>query len=1018
MTDLTKKFRKLEKELGDFLQTTIPNCTNDNEKNYKLMNDNIISLIKNVSTEQEKFFIYYTAIKTYILADYSPVVGNIRHAYLLQSLINSIYKENFHIEKIQLFRKFNDLPIIEGRFFIVSKDSNGKNTIFISRDAIEELVFNEESDLSLKYEYELLIITFFDLFYSYNHISYDESIFLLNHIWKSLSSKFKEKINKYHFNEDSIKPFMISDDLIILDKHFKRVRNRVNQITKEQVAITDANNLNTIEEDNNVDNKEIIEQQETQVMVDNDRGPYSSEGKINLEDITIENPEDESELPIFIKDSVDEEKPPEPLVDNNDDDQDLEDTDVEEELEKAPTISEDSLFGNRHLSWLAFNDRVLNQADDEDIPLFEQLGFIGITSNNLDEFFMVRIGSVLHRIRMESDEPDVSGLLPGQEYDAIISEVRAFYEKQNTIYSKILTDNQNIFKFKKYKELVSEEKKIVDNYFDDRIYEALTPHVIDEEKPFPMVSSKSLNIAVLLTDSRRTYNLLGIVKVPNHIPRLVPINELQKEYILIEDLILNNLDKIFINKKVKKKAVFRIVRNADISVEKIGNGYIVSKMKETLIQRELEETVRLEINKDAKKEMIRLLQSSFGISKKETYRIKTPIDLTFLMNLDWRDKKHSFRKFEPQISKYLAGERNMFDAIDEHDVILHHPYESFQPIIDFIEQAAHDPDVVAIKQTLYRVSANSPIINSLIEAAQQGKSVTVLFEVKARFNELSNIEWAEKLERVGGHVIYGTSGLKTHCKLLIVIKKNKKGNLRPYIHLGTGNYNEKTASVYTDFSFFTSNKKMCEEAVDIFNMLTGFSEPELKKLVCAPLDLRNFLTKMIQNEIDSIGKLESHVPRIIIKVNSLIDKGIIEKLYEASSKGVNIHLIVRGMCLINTSRPEATNIHVRSIIGRFLEHSRIYIFSNNGDEEVYLSSADIMERNLDRRFEIMFPIKEKKIKKDIASIIKLMVFDHNVKHYSLNGFSYIKSEGEDCQSILCNQYEKIGEELNVEKIFY
>jgi polyphosphate kinase len=336
------------------------------------------------------------------------------------------------------------------------------------------------------------------------------------------------------------------------------------------------------------------------------------------------------------------------------------------------------------------------------------------------------------------------------------------------------------------------------------------------------------------------------------------------------------------------------------------------------------------------------------------------------MNLDWRDKKHCFPKFEPQVSKYLAGERSIFEAIDEQDIILHHPYESFQPILDFIDQAAHDPDVVAIKQTLYRVSSDSSIINSLMEAAQQGKSVTVLFEVKARFNELSNIEWAEKLERVGGHVIYGTSGLKTHCKLSIVIKKNKKGNLKPYIHLGTGNYNEKTALVYTDFSFFTSNKKICEEAVDIFNMLTGFSEPDLKRLICAPVDLRNSLVKMIQNEIDNVEKFPDKQHFITIKVNSLIDKNIIEKLYEASSKGVQINLIVRGMCLINTSLSEAANIHVRSIVGRFLEHSRIYIFSNNGDEEIYLSSADVMERNLDKRFEICFQLRIRKLEKILS----------------------------------------------------
>lgn len=971
---LELSFKEIQsRTLSVFKQDSYRVYLPDGEDNHRSLNTMILNLLEAEDREQNRFFRYYSYINLYIRYRWYINSGDLK-AFL--EVINCIFAEDSMITNVQAVNTDSTSPVI-----VVNQRRSGYTgrEILLAKPALAELINGDDVDKMLQREFEMIMGVYLGLYRQISMLDPLEVLDMLETAWEVLRLTYpKNKLNEFGFREKAANMMVDDSDQ---SQHKEEEQMSVvlkNDNTQEIVAVKD--------EEKKLADVIVLSNTIQEEVVDEEK---------ELADVIV--------LNNIIEEVIDDE-----------DENDVDDVD---EMETEMEINSQSYISNRQLSWLKFNDRVLSQSEDIDTPLFERLRFIGITSNNLDEFFMVRVGSVLCQIHAGSDVPDSSGLTPYEEYCSIINATRDFYKRQYDVYSGIVESNKDIFQFMKYKELDEESKKIADEWFEDKIYLSLTPHVIDEGKPFPIISSKSLNIAVLLTDIHRVYNFLGIIKVPTNISRLVPIDESTKTYILVEDLILNNLDKVFKNKKIKKRAIFRVVRNADVPVDNNSTGYITTKMKETLFQREIEEVVRLEVSSNSKKELTRLLQSSFNISKKETYHVKTPLDLTFLMDLGWKDKKHVYPKFEPQVSKYLAGERSIFEAIDDRDIILHHPYESFQPVLDFVNSAANDPDVVAIKQTLYRVSSDSPLMHSLMLAAKQGKSVTVLFEVKARFDERANLEWAEKLEKAGGHVIYGASGLKTHCKLLLVIKKNKKGNLKPYIHLGTGNYNEKTASAYTDYSFFTSNKKLCEEAIDIFNMLTGFSEPGLKRLICSPFDLRKYLIKMIQNEIDNVINFPDKEHYITFKVNSLTDKEIIEKLYDASSAGVKINLIVRGMCLMNTSLPQAANINVRSIIGRFLEHSRVYIFSNNGEDEIYLSSADVMERNLDKRFEIMFPIKDKNIKKDINHTIDLMLGD-DIKRYELNGFNYNKIAGKDTQTILMKKHEKIGEELNVEKIYY
>ena len=546
----------------------------------------------------------------------------------------------------------------------------------------------------------------------------------------------------------------------------------------------------------------------------------------------------------------------------------------------------------------------------------------------------------------------------------------------------------------KYEELTAEQAAYVDRYFEEDVYPVLTPMAVDASRPFPLIRNKTLNIAALLSSKKDEKHKDAVefatVQVPGVLPRLVPIpadtsenfGEVEgRTFILLEQIIEKNIDKLFLNYHVLCAHPYRVMRNADLPIDEDEAADLLKEIQKQLKKRQWGEVIRLEVEASVDKKLLRFLKDELKVAEEDIFQISGPIDLTFLMKMYGLSGCDSLRyePYKPQRVPEIEPGEDIFEAIRVGDILLHHPYETFDPVVDFIRQAASDPDVLAIKQTLYRVSGNSPIIASLAQAAENGKQVSVLVELKARFDEENNIVWAKKLEQAGCHVIYGLVGLKTHSKIALVVRREEDG-IRRYVHLGTGNYNDSTAKLYTDCGIFTCNEAIGEDATAVFNMLSGYSEPlSWNELVLAPIWLRTRFMRLIARETKHAR--EGKPAKIVAKMNSLCDEGIIAALYEASAAGVEIELIVRGICCLKVGIPGISeNIHVRSIVGNFLEHSRIFFFLNDGEEELYMGSADWMPRNLDRRVEILFPVLDDTLKEKVKHILDVELADNTKAH--------------------------------------
>lgn len=648
-------------------------------------------------------------------------------------------------------------------------------------------------------------------------------------------------------------------------------------------------------------------------------------------------------------------------------------------------------YENRELSWLKFDARVLNEARDKSIPLLERLKFLSITSSNLDEFFMVRVASLKDMVHAGYKKKDMAGMTATEQLEAINRDTRELVELQYSTYNRSLhplLKHNGICLLNAHEELSPEQMKYVDAYFHESVYPVLTPMAVDASRPFPLIRNKTLNIAALLTkkggDPKDTE--FATVQVPSVLPRLVEIPSepgMKHTFILLEQVIERNIHHLFLNYDVICAYPYRIMRNADLTIDEDEAEDLLKEIQKQLKKRQWGEVIRLEVEEKIDKRLLAILEEELHIAKEAIFKISGPLDLTFFMKLygiEGYDELRGEPYLPQRVPRIVPGE-DIFAEIRKGDILLHHPYQTFDPVVDFIRQASVDPDVLAIKQTLYRVSGNSPIIASLAQAAENGKQVSVLVELKARFDEENNIVWAKMLEKAGCHVIYGLVGLKTHSKIALVVRREEDG-IRRYVHLGTGNYNDSTAKLYSDCGIFTCSEAIGEDATAVFNMLSGYSEPlSWNKLVLAPLWLRDKFLALIGREAEFARK--GHKAFIKAKMNSLCDQEIIAALYEAASCGVKIELIVRGICCLKVGIPGVSeNISVRSIVGNFLEHSRIFYFHNDGQEEIYMGSADWMPRNLDRRVEILFPVEQEELKEQVKHILEVQLED-NVKAHIL-----------------------------------
>jgi len=657
-------------------------------------------------------------------------------------------------------------------------------------------------------------------------------------------------------------------------------------------------------------------------------------------------------------------------------------------------------FTNRELSWLKFNIRVLNEAEDDDVKLFERLKFLSITSSNLDEFFMVRIASLKDMVDADYKKKDISGMSADKQLGILTKETHDFVKKQYEVYNKSLVPllkKENLHIISHDDELTANEKNFINEYFDEFVYPVLTPMAVDASRPFPLVRNKTLNIAALIrkrkeeTSKKKKKDVylgnvdkdmdFAMVQVPSVLPRIVeiPCESEERKIIYLEDIIEKNIDKLFLNYEVISAATFRVMRNAEFKLDEDDASDLLEEIKKKLKKRQWGEAIRLEAEERMDSSLLNFLKNELNVDEEDIFKINGPLDLTVLMKIyalegfeRLKDKKHV-----PVMNQRLIDCEDIFEEIKKKDILLSHPYESFDPVIDFVSKAAADKNVLAIKQTLYRVSGNSPIIKALANAADNGKQVTVLVELKARFDEENNINWARMLEKAGCHVIYGLVGLKTHSKITLVVRREEDG-IRRYVHLGTGNYNDSTAKLYTDLGMFTARESYGEDATAVFNMLSGYSEPPFwKRYVVAPLWMKDIFLKKI-SQCEEAAKRGSEV-RIIAKMNSLSDKDIICALYSASCAGVKIDLIVRGICCLKVGiKGVSENITVRSIVGTFLEHARIFDFRIDGEEEIFLGSADWMNRNLEKRVEIVFPVADEDIIKSIKHYLDVELED-NVK---------------------------------------
>lgn len=681
-------------------------------------------------------------------------------------------------------------------------------------------------------------------------------------------------------------------------------------------------------------------------------------------------------------------------------------------------------YNNRELSWLDFNYRVLQESYDKNNPLLEKLNFISIFSSNLDEFFMVRVAGLKDQVKMGYDKPENKAqMTPQEQLDAIKIKNTDYVNTQYQRYNELIKELANYdIEMVKPEDLSDALIEKLEQEFKLSVLPTLTPLGIDAYHPFPKLNNKSLNIFVDI-DTEDAINS-AIVQIPSLIPRFLTLNEGTKQYVvMVEDVITYFINYLFTGYEVLNTFTFRITRNADLTIHEDGAEDLLIEIERFLKERKSGSAVRLELDcRTSEKENVEWLINQLEIEDNDIYYLDGPLDLTFLFglvdHLSHKLKYLTYEKYTPQPPRSL-GNKNIYQLSLERDIFFHHPYESFEPIVDFIRQAADDPNTIAIKQTLYRVSKDSPIINSLKEAAENGKQVTVLVELKARFDEENNVHWARMLEDAGCHVIYGMTHLKTHSKIALVVKRINN-ELTSFVHLGTGNYNDKTAKLYTDMGIITTNKDIAEDAINFFNYLSGYStKPEYNKLIVAPYDIRDVFIDRIDKEIRS--HLQHGNGKIMMKMNSLTDKTIIEKLFEASQAGVKIQLIIRGICCLKPGIPGISeNIEVVSIVGRLLEHSRIYYFHNNSEAHIYLSSADVMTRNMIKRVEILFPVEDKSIGQRLVNYMNLQLSDNQKGRYqdAQGLYHYVENNSSplNSQSYLMQEAIKYGEELKKQSV--
>ncbi len=675
-----------------------------------------------------------------------------------------------------------------------------------------------------------------------------------------------------------------------------------------------------------------------------------------------------------------------------------------------------SLFINRELSALAFHHRILEEAMDENNPILERIKFLAFVGSNLDEFFMVRVAGLKKQVDAGVVDLPPDGLTAAGQLaeirkmaSSLIKEAADYFN--NSLLPKLKETGIYILN---YHELNKRQKETIDAYFQDVIFPVLTPLAFDPGHPFPHISNLSLNLAILLKDKKGNEHFAR-VKVPDTLPRLVPIKRSSGSvrrdgtvpyhhyFIWLEQVISENLGSLFPGMEVIESHPFRIIRDADMVIQELEAADLLEMMEQTVRQRRFGSVILISINDSMSNRIRDILMENLEIDRNDIYTTDGPMgysDLMSLHNIDRFDIKD--QPFKPFIPRILRNDEDgdIFNAIAEKDILLHHPYDSFTPVIQFLKLAAHDPDVLAIKQTLYRVGSKPPVVDALLEAAQNGKQVAVLVELKARFDEESNIGWARTLEKEGVHVVYGLLGLKTHSKIALVIRKEGEG-IKRYLHMATGNYNDVTAQVYEDIGMFTCDTEMGADATDLFNYLTGYSSKiEYRKLLVAPINLRSRMEDLINREIEFQKKgVEGH---LIFKINSIVDKKMIQLLYRASQSGVKVDLFVRGICCLRPGiKGVSENIRVISIVGRFLEHSRIYYFKNGGNEEIYLGSADLMPRNIDRRVEVLFPVQDKQMIRQITDNILSYYDKDNMKaRKMLSDGSYIKLTPKDDESPL------------------
>jgi len=665
---------------------------------------------------------------------------------------------------------------------------------------------------------------------------------------------------------------------------------------------------------------------------------------------------------------------------------------LEEEVSETQSrlleeIAKPQYYNNRELSWLAFNERVLEEAEDVNNPLLERLKFLAIFSSNLDEFFMVRVAGLQDQVRAGFHKAEnKSGLTPKEQLAKIAERTQALVRRQTEVYRHLIYDllPQHNVHIADIKDLNSTQKAFINEMFTETIFPVLTPVAVDAYRPFPTLLGKTLNLLVLLEQDEtdlESRERVAIVQVPSVLDRYikVPSAEGESVVVLLEDVIVAHIEKLFYGYSVKSAQAFRLTRNADLTIHEEGARDLLVEIEKELKKRKWGVGSRLEVREgEMNEEVLNYLLDEFEIEESDVFHIDGPLDLTFMFSfvkgISVGREHLEYESFIPQPPLDLQSDENIFEKALQQDIFFHHPYESFAPIVDFISEAALNPNVLAIKQTLYRVSGNSPIIQALKLAAENGKQVTVLVELKARFDEENNVHWAKQLEQAGCLVIYGMNNLKTHSKITLVVSRSN-GKIERFVHLGTGNYNDATAKIYTDMGIITSDKEFGIDATNFFNYLSGYTEkPTFNHLVVAPFDIRDEFIRLMDEEIACHKKYGNGFIRA--KMNSLTDKDLMMKLYEASIAGVKVELIIRGICCIRPGIPGISdNITVTSIVGRFLEHSRIYWFHHNGENKVYLSSADMMTRNMIKRVEILFPVYASEAKARIINIMNTQLED-------------------------------------------